>query len=96
LTAVANCFAAQTGGSRVCIVEESNISAWAARSVVTLGSSEPINFASGSLRDPWRQRFFLPTLVLPDMNNHDGFPETTEGKDARLVLNTNAARCRKP
>ena len=31
LTAVANCFAAQPGGSRVCIMEESNISAWPQR-----------------------------------------------------------------
>jgi hypothetical protein len=28
LTAVANCFAAQPSGSRVCIVEESNVIAW--------------------------------------------------------------------
>lgn len=31
LTAVANCFAAQPGGSRVCIVEESNVIAWPKR-----------------------------------------------------------------
>ena len=28
LTAVKNCFAAQPGGSRVCIMEESNVIAW--------------------------------------------------------------------
>jgi hypothetical protein len=28
LTAITNCFAAQPGGSRVCIVEESNVIAW--------------------------------------------------------------------
>jgi hypothetical protein len=31
LTAVANCFAAQPGGSRVCIMEESNVIAWPSR-----------------------------------------------------------------
>ena len=31
LTAVANCFAAQPGGSKVCIVEESNVIAWPKR-----------------------------------------------------------------
>jgi hypothetical protein len=31
LTAVANCFAAQPGGSRVCIMEESNVIAWPKR-----------------------------------------------------------------
>ena len=31
LSAVANCFAAQPGGSRVCIVEESNVIAWPKR-----------------------------------------------------------------
>ncbi len=31
LTAVANCFAAQPGGARVCIVEESNVIAWPKR-----------------------------------------------------------------
>lgn len=28
LTAVANCFASQPGGSRVCIIDESNVIAW--------------------------------------------------------------------
>jgi hypothetical protein len=31
LTAVANCFAAQPGGSRICIMEESNVIAWPKR-----------------------------------------------------------------
>ena len=31
LTAVANCFAAQPSGSRVCIMEESNVIAWPKR-----------------------------------------------------------------
>jgi hypothetical protein len=31
LTAVNNCFAAQPGGSRVCIMEESNVVAWPKR-----------------------------------------------------------------
>jgi hypothetical protein len=31
LTAVANCFAAQPGGSRVCIMEDSNVIAWPKR-----------------------------------------------------------------
>jgi hypothetical protein len=31
LTAVNNCFAAQPGGSRVCIIEESNVIAWPKR-----------------------------------------------------------------
>jgi hypothetical protein len=31
LTAVANCFASQPGGSRVCIMEESNVIAWPKR-----------------------------------------------------------------
>jgi hypothetical protein len=31
LTAVNNCFAAQPGGSRVCIMEESNVIAWPKR-----------------------------------------------------------------
>lgn len=31
LTAVANCFASQPGGSRVCVIEESNVIAWPKR-----------------------------------------------------------------
>jgi hypothetical protein len=31
LTAVNNCFAAQPGGSRICIIEESNVIAWPKR-----------------------------------------------------------------